>query len=82
MIEKELKFNGQKLKQKRDKLNKTQAEVAKFLDITPQSYGEMERSLITPSSSNLAKICLFFHCPIHDFFDISENFLRKALAIA
>jgi DNA-binding XRE family transcriptional regulator len=77
MVENELNFNGQKLKDKRESLQKTRTEVAQFLEITPQSYGEMEKSLIKPNSNNLAKLCIYFDCPVQDFFNIPEKFLAK-----
>jgi DNA-binding XRE family transcriptional regulator len=77
MVEQELNFSGEKLKQKRKSLGKTQTEIASFLEITPQSYGEMEKGEIMPNSKNLAKLCLFFDCIVQDFFDIPEKFLQK-----
>jgi DNA-binding XRE family transcriptional regulator len=78
MTDTELNFSGRKLKEKREAANKTQTEVAEFLDIKPQSYGEMERGEIKPNSNNLAKLCIFFDCPVQDFFDIPENFFVKS----
>lgn len=78
MVENELKFNGQKLKEKRESLKKTQTEIALFLEITPQSYGEMEKNFIKPSSNNLAKLCIYFDCPVLDFFDVPKKFLALA----
>lgn len=77
MVNQELNFNGQKLKEKRQILKKTQTEVADFLEITPQSYGEMEKGSIKPNSNNLAKLCIYFDCPIQEFFDIPEKFFAK-----
>jgi DNA-binding XRE family transcriptional regulator len=77
MTEIQPRFDGSKLREKREKTGKTQAEVAKFLDITPQSYGEMERSQITPNSPNMAKLCLFFDSPIQDFFKMPEHLVAK-----
>ena len=76
-MENNLIWNGSKLKEKREKKGKTQAAIAEYLDIKPQSYGEMERSEIKPDSTNLAKLCIYFDCVIQDFFDIPENFLVK-----
>lgn len=70
----ELKFNGNKLREKRKSVKRTQTEVAEFLAITPQSYGEMEHGHIKPASNTLAKLCIYFDCPIQEFFDIPESF--------
>lgn len=70
----DLAFDGRKLKEKRQSAQKTQTEVAKFLNITPQSYGDMEKGGINPNSTNLAKLCLYFNCPVQDFFNIPEKF--------
>lgn len=72
-----LNFNGKKLKNKREIFKKKQTEVAEFLEITPQSYGEMERGLIKPNSNNLAKLCIYFNCPIQDFFNIPEKYFAN-----
>jgi DNA-binding XRE family transcriptional regulator len=77
MTEIQPSFDGSKLREKREKAGKTQVEVAKFLDITPQSYGEMERSQITPSSPNLAKLCLFFGSRIEEFFRYPSDLMTK-----
>ena len=77
MVEQELNFSGQKLKEKREFLKKTRTEIADYLDITPQSYGEMEKGLINPNSSNLAKLCIYFDCPIQEFFNIPAKFFAK-----
>lgn len=77
MIEQELNFNGSKLKEKRELNKKTRSEVAEFLDITPQSYGEMEKGSIKPNSNNLAKLCIYFDCPVQEFFNIPEKFFAK-----
>jgi transcriptional regulator with XRE-family HTH domain len=76
-MENTLQWNGAKLKEKREKLGKSQTAVADYLQITPQSYGEMERSQIKPDSSNLVKLCIYFDCAAQDFFDIPENFFFK-----
>lgn len=74
MAEEQLKFNGQKLKQKRETIKKSQTDVARFLNVKPQSYSEMEKGLINPSSNNLTKLCIYFDCPVQDFYDIPKNF--------
>ena len=74
-MENKLKWNGQNLKQKREAKKVSQVVVADFLGITPQSYGEMERSKIKPDSNNLTKLCIYFDCIAQDFFDVPENFL-------
>jgi transcriptional regulator with XRE-family HTH domain len=73
----QLNFSGTKLKEKRVARSKTQTDVAEFLEITAQSYGEMERGLSKPGANNLAKLCIYFDCPIQDFFAIPENFFVK-----
>lgn len=70
-------FNGEKLKEKRLKIKRNKAYMADLLDITPQSYGEMERGSISPSSPNLAKLCIIFKCSADEFFDVPESFLQK-----
>lgn len=77
MAANELTFSGKKLRETRESLGKTQSEVATFLEITPQSYGEMERGDINPNSSNLAKLCILFDCPVQTFFDIPAKFFSK-----
>lgn len=76
-MEDKLKWNGSKLKGKRETKSVSQVAVAEFLDITPQSYGEMERSQIKPDSNNLIKLCIYFDCIAQDFFDVPENFFVK-----
>ena len=73
----ELKWNGGNLKHKRQRKGVSQSAVAAFLNIAPQSYGEMERSEIKPDSTNLAKLCIYFDCAAQDFFDVPEKFLVK-----
>lgn len=77
-----LKWNGSNLRKKREALGKSQTAIAEFLDIKPQSYGEMERSEIKPDSNNLAKLCIYFDCPIQDFFDIPEKFFDNFKVVA
>lgn len=75
----ELTFNGEKLKEQRHLANKTQVEIATILGITPQSYGEMERGEISPSSTNLTKLCILFNCSAETFFDIPTKLLDKKI---
>ena len=76
-MENKLKWNGLKLKEKRESKKVSQSAVAEFLNITQQSYGEMERSQIKPDSNNLTKLCIYFDCIAQDFFDVPENFFVK-----
>lgn len=78
-MENKLKWNGSKLKKKREAKGLSQASIAEFLNITPQSYGEMERSEIKPDSNNLTKLCIYFDCIAQDFFDVPENFFAKSI---
>lgn len=64
-----VKFSGKRLKMLRQTLRKTQTETAFLLGITPQSYGEMEKGKITPSSTNLYKLCRVFECEVASFFE-------------
>lgn len=73
----ELMFLGNKLRERRLEANRTQAETAAFLAITPQSYSEMERGVIKPSAVNLVKLCVYFNCPVETFFDVQPFVLSK-----
>lgn len=73
----DLKFDGSKLRARRESLKKTQTEVADYLEITPQSYGEMERGQISPSSLNLTKLCILFDCAAQDFFIVPSKIVAN-----
>lgn len=68
---------GDVLKSKRKKIGKSQVEIAEFIGITPQSYGEWESGDSKPESPNLALLCLYFDCPSSDFFSIPAKFLSQ-----
>ena len=76
-MDNKLRWNGGNLKRKRLKKGVYQTAVAEFLEIAPQSYGEMERGEIKPDSGNLAKLCIYFDCAAQEFFDVPEKFLTK-----
>lgn len=48
------------LKELRARKNKTQVEVAKELDISPQTYNSWERNPGKIKLSNLIKVCKYF----------------------
>jgi transcriptional regulator with XRE-family HTH domain len=77
IIETDLTFNGAALKEKRTMANRRQTEIAAFLGVQPQSYRDLEIGKNNPSARNLAKLCLYFDCPITDFFIIPDYYFRK-----
>ncbi len=62
----------------RKRSGKTQAEVAKYLNISPQSVSKWERGISLPSIEFLPDLAKLFHCSADSFFDetsLSSEFM-------
>ena len=59
------------LKLERKSKNITQKEVAKLLNITPQSYQAYESGITMPTVENLLKITTIFNISLDELFEIS-----------
>lgn len=53
---------GQKLRQFRVRINKTQSDIAKVLDISPQQYQKYEKGTTKCSIVSLLKLASFYQC--------------------
>lgn len=53
---------GQKLRQFRVRINKTQSDIAKVLDISPQQYQKYEKGTTKCSIVSLLKLANFYQC--------------------
>jgi transcriptional regulator with XRE-family HTH domain len=66
---------GRVLKDLREKSNESQAEVAKEIPVTPQTYGKYENDSIITDMHTLEKLAEHFKVPVSIFF-ANENILK------
>ena len=64
---------GEKLKNLREDLDLTQAELGKQLNMTQRKISYIENNKYEPSIEDIREICMFFHISADDLLDLSKK---------
>ncbi len=64
---------GEKIKNLREDLDLTQAELGKQLNMTQRKISYIENNKYEPSIEDIREICMFFHISADDLLDLSKK---------
>lgn len=62
-----------KLKEYRTRLNMSQRDIAKLLDMSQANYWRFEKGISLLNSDQILELCKIFDCTPNDLFDIEKH---------